>query len=154
MCALFNGRKNKQEETVYHCPFCVLDSRKKLGQETVRANLSLVWSFKSPLIVPTLSGHDGDPWCTKDSAHPCVGLHRKAGMQRSFSEMSVKLSWGQIDFIRCAIWSQRNRSGCTRKRGSRRTRYFRWYTCCCCSLSPSPAGATVRRASRSTIVKP
>ena len=25
ICALFNGRKNKVSETVYHCPFCILE---------------------------------------------------------------------------------------------------------------------------------
>ena len=33
ICALFNGRKNKGEECVYHCPFCVLDTRRKLKLE-------------------------------------------------------------------------------------------------------------------------
>jgi E1A/CREB-binding protein len=31
ICALFNGRKNHGETTVYHCPFCVQQTRVKLG---------------------------------------------------------------------------------------------------------------------------
>jgi len=31
ICALFNGRKNHGENTVYHCPFCVQQTRTKLG---------------------------------------------------------------------------------------------------------------------------
>ena len=39
ICALFNGRKNQGETTVYHCPFCVLASRQKLKQDDSTAKI-------------------------------------------------------------------------------------------------------------------